>query len=52
MFADDFKIFREITFSRDCLILQSDINSVYNWCIVKSMRLNINKTHYVLLQED
>jgi hypothetical protein len=30
-----------------CLLLQSDINSDYNWCIVNSMRLNINKTRFM-----
>jgi hypothetical protein len=43
-FADDLKVFREITSSCDCLLLQCDINSLYNWCIVNSMRLNINET--------
>jgi hypothetical protein len=43
IFADDLKIFCEITSSRDFLILQYDISSVYNGCIVNSVRLNINK---------
>jgi hypothetical protein len=44
IFADKLKILSEIIFSSDCLVLQSDINSVYNWCNVNFMRLNINKT--------
>jgi hypothetical protein len=39
IFADDAKIFRVINSPRDCLLLQSDINSVNDWCIANSMRL-------------
>jgi hypothetical protein len=31
----------------DCLLLQSDINSVSDWCIANSMRLNTAKTRVV-----
>jgi hypothetical protein len=44
IFADDLKIFREISSLRDCHLLQSDINSVCDWCAANSMRLNSNKT--------
>jgi hypothetical protein len=31
----------------NCLLLQSDINSMSDWCIANSMRLNTAKTHVV-----
>jgi hypothetical protein len=44
IFADDVKIFRVINSPHDCLLLQSDINSVSDWCFANSMRLNTAKT--------
>jgi hypothetical protein len=43
-FADDLKIIRVITSSRDCLLLQSDVDSVSDWCAANSMRVNGHKT--------
>jgi hypothetical protein len=45
--ADDVKIFRVIYLPHYCLLLQSDINSVSDWCIANSMRLNTAKMHVV-----
>jgi hypothetical protein len=45
IFADDLKISRVINSSDDCLLLQSDINSVSDWCAANSMRLSICKMH-------
>jgi hypothetical protein len=41
------KLFRDINSPNDCLLLQSDMNSVSDWCIAKSMRLNTAKTPVV-----
>jgi hypothetical protein len=40
--ADDLKVL-----PCDCLLLQSDINSMSDWCIADSMRLNTAKIHIV-----
>jgi hypothetical protein len=37
------KIFRHITPTDDCLLLQSDINSMQNWFIANRMKLNAGK---------
>jgi hypothetical protein len=42
IFADYLKIFRVINLPYDCLLLQSDINSVSDWCIA-----NFNGMHPV-----
>jgi hypothetical protein len=47
IFADDVKIFRVINSPHDCLLLQSDINSVSDWCITNATRLNTAKTRVV-----
>jgi hypothetical protein len=47
IFADDLKIFRVINSPHDCFSLESDINSVNDWCSANSMRLNIAKTRVV-----
>jgi hypothetical protein len=31
-FADNFKLYRAITSSDDCVLLHSDIDCVHNWC--------------------
>jgi hypothetical protein len=46
-FADDLKIFRVVRSPHDCLFLQSDINSVNDWCTANTMRLNSDKTRVV-----
>jgi hypothetical protein len=46
-FADDLKIFRVVKSPHDCLLLQSDINSVNDWCTANTMRLNAAKTRVV-----
>jgi hypothetical protein len=44
IFADDIKIVHVIDCSYDCVLLQSDINSVSDWCTANFMRLNVSKT--------
>jgi hypothetical protein len=39
IFADDLKIFHAINSPHDCLLLQSDINSVSDWCTANSILL-------------
>jgi hypothetical protein len=41
------KIFRAINSLHDCLLLQSDINSVSDWGAPNSMELNITNTHVI-----
>lgn len=43
LYADDLKIFRPIASMSDILILQHDIDSLGNWCLVNNLDLNINK---------
>ena len=43
MYADDLKIFIEISNIEDCLRLQEDVNSVIQWCDINSLCLNKDK---------
>ena len=43
LFADDAKLFKEISSLSDCLLLQHDINSFHSWCNVWCMQLSIDK---------
>jgi hypothetical protein len=47
LFADDIKIFRAVNSPQDCNLLQSDISSVYDWCVANGMKLNIGKTRVI-----
>jgi hypothetical protein len=44
LFADDLKIYRSNSDVDDCKLLQHDIDSVQNWCLDDSMKLNSSKT--------
>jgi hypothetical protein len=44
LFAGDLKIYRNINNVHDCKLLQSDINSVQNWCFENGITLNVGKT--------
>jgi hypothetical protein len=44
LFADDLKIYHNINNVHDCKLLQSDINSIQNWCFENGMTLNVGKT--------
>jgi hypothetical protein len=46
--ADDLKFFRVINSPHDCFLLQSDVNSVSDWCAANSMKLNIGKMRVML----
>lgn len=43
MYADDLKIYREISSTLDCCALQSDVNELISWCTENGMELNIDK---------
>ena len=47
LFADDTKIFLEISTSDDLTLLQDDLNSFSNWCEANYMSLNISKCKVV-----
>ena len=47
LFADDAKLFKEISSVSDCLLLQNDINSFYDWCTAWGMQLNIDKCYFM-----
>jgi hypothetical protein len=43
LYADDLKIFRQITNVGDCLILQKDLDELMSWCDSNRLHLNLNK---------
>ena len=43
LFADDFRIFKEIKSMQDCEQLQSDLNSLSEWCKKNLLELNYSK---------
>jgi hypothetical protein len=44
LFADDLKIYRNISYVHDCKLIQSEINSAQNWCFENGMTLTVGKT--------
>jgi hypothetical protein len=57
LYADDLKLFSPISSVSDCKLLQTDIDSLSNWCSVWKLKLNVpkcnvltftNKKHNVL----
>lgn len=44
LFADDAKIYKEITSEFDCISLQADLNSVLLWCSSNKMDVNVSKS--------
>lgn len=47
MYADDLKIYREISSNLDVKLVQDDINSVVNWCETNGMILNSSKCYHI-----
>lgn len=43
LFADDFKIFREVLNVNDCECLQRDLHSAVDWCEMNGFSLNVTK---------
>ena len=51
MFADDLKIFKQISSKNDCNELQEDINSIADWCNKNRLKFNINKCKVVTFRK-
>ena len=47
MYADDTKIYRAVNCVNDCILLQRDLNSVYEWATRWQLRLNADKTKHL-----
>jgi ribonuclease P/MRP protein subunit RPP40 len=43
LFADDFKLYREISTISDCVHLQDDLLKLNRWCHENKLDLNLNK---------
>lgn len=43
LYADDLKLFRSVNDVNDCLLLQQDLDNVYEWCSRNKMYLNVDK---------
>lgn len=50
-FADDLKLYIEVSSSNDCLKLQSDLNHLVAWCDNNGMELNASKCHLVIFHK-
>ena len=46
-FADDTRVYNNIKTVDDCNVLQSDLESVYNWADVNNMLFNASKFDYL-----
>ena len=44
MYADDTKLYKEITSYLDCLLLQCDLNNIFKWASDWQLKLNPDKT--------
>lgn len=47
LFADDLKIYLNISSLQDCVKLQNDVNTIQNWCTSNKLNLNISKCKVV-----
>jgi len=47
LFADDLKIFKEITSSSDIYTLQVALDNLFQWCSLHMLSLNIKKCHSI-----
>lgn len=47
LFADDLKLYKKITCSDDCALLQNDIDKVHIWCVSNRLHLNASKCKVV-----
>ncbi|MEL7308158.1 MAG: reverse transcriptase family protein, partial [Pseudomonadota bacterium] len=47
LFADDVKIFKQISSVNDCFELQNDLNALSDWCSIWSMNLNLAKCFFI-----
>ena len=49
MLSYDLNIFRTIISVTDCVLLQTDIESIRGWCAVSFIKLNSDKTRVITL---
>jgi hypothetical protein len=47
LFADDLKVYRAISSSSHCLLPQSDIDPVHNWCMENRMKAKFGKVRVI-----
>ena len=47
LFADDSKLFRRISSIIDCILLQNDLNTLFEWCTTWKIYLNIKKCYFI-----
>jgi len=47
LFADDLKLYKNISSHEDRLLLQDDLNNVYNWSLLNGLPLNIGKCNSI-----
>lgn len=47
LFADDLKLYKKIKNISDCIILQKNLNNLFNWCICNKLALNISKCQII-----
>ena len=47
MFADDLKLYRRVVQWEDTLLLQRDLNALYEWTQVNHLLLNVNKCAFI-----
>ena len=48
MFADDVKFFKRVSSIEDCHELQTDLNSIADWCSEWNMKLNFTKCFFII----
>ena len=51
LFADDLKLYMEISSSDDCLKLQSDLDHLVTWCNNNGMELNTSKCYSIIFHK-
>ena len=47
LFADDSKFYRTIRTIVDCVLLQNDLNNIYEWCCTWKISLNLDKCYFI-----
>jgi hypothetical protein len=47
LFSDELKVYRAISSPSDCLLLQSDIDRVHNWCSANFIKPNFSKIRFI-----
>lgn len=50
LFADDIKIFRTVKSATDCTLLESDDDSIRDWCAANCTKINIDKIGVIIFK--